>query len=253
MMRPRSVVCTGLLALGVSLLAACGDEATQPSSPPASSGQLFYEPLSFCFVAAEDTKTLTVFNQGDDELTWTPLSVPAGSQGLADTLTLAPRSFTDLLWTWSPQGSYPILDSLVVSTSDAEWPRVTVLARREDPVGAPDNLPPDAPILAVPADGAVFQLVVVDTVLGKKEVEIQLAWSEIDDCSGIQFYDLDISLTPDFTQIVCCDPPPVIDTASAVVVAVEGDQGVAYWRVTAVDGAGLRGLPSQPRSWTVVD
>jgi hypothetical protein len=240
------------LAVGLFLLAACGDEATKPPPPPPSSGQLFYEPLSFCFADTENADTLTVYNLGNEELAWEPTRVPAGSQGLSAMLTIPPQSFVDVPWTWSPPGSYPVVDSLVVTTSDEDRRRVAIHVRREDPAGFLDTMAPEAPILLTPADGAVFQLVVVDTT-GKREADIPLTWSEIDDCSGIQFYDIEVSLTPDFTQIVCCDPPPLVTTALAVVVAVEGDQGVAYWRVTAVDGAGLRGTHSEPRSWTVVD
>jgi hypothetical protein len=233
-----------VLLAGFSGLMACGDSVTTPPDI-LSSGELFFEPLSFCFTENQDTKILTVFNLANEPLTWTPVSVPAGSQGLSDTLTVDPKTFVDLTLTWSPSGPYPVLDSLVVETSDQTRPRVVVPVARQDPAGFVDSTPPEAPILAVPAEGAEF------TLGPGASVAIDLAWSALDDCSGLRYYRLEISRDLDFSEILCCREQ--IPQAFTTVVAENGDQGVAYWRVYAVDDAGLVGPKSQARSWVVVD
>jgi hypothetical protein len=84
---------------------------------------------------------------------------------------------------------------------------------------------------------------------GSAEARIPVAWSRLEDCSGIARYILEIALDPGFTQVVF--RADTLTTAGTEVIAEDGDQGTAYWRVSAVDSAGLTGLPSTPRSWIV--
>ena len=133
-------------------------------------------------------------------------------------------------------------DTLVLATDHGDWPFISIPLRREDPAGAADFLPPHAPLLFLPADGAVFT--------ASPTATIDVAWSELDDCSGIDYYKLEIAPTPQFTNILCCREP--IEASVTQVIAEEGDVGTVYWRVYAVDNAGLKGPTSEVRSWTVV-
>lgn len=237
------------LVLGAALAAGCGGKDTSPPAVPRAPGGAAYEPTSFCFTGAQTAEdTLTVYNLGAEILVWTPVSVPAGSAGLDAVLNLDPETGRALPWTWNPSGAYPIRDSLVVETNDPLRPRVVIRVRRDDPSGSPDVTPPDAPLLFEPADGDTFTL--APAAGGGNEATIPVAWSELDDCSGIARYRLEIATSPTFgaSRVFVADT-----TATAVVVVAEdGDAGTAYWRVTAMDNQGLQGLPSQVRSWVVL-
>ncbi len=206
--------------------------------PAAAATGFFYEPPSFCLAGAE-SDTLFLYNFGDAPVYWRPEHVPGGLQGLGGARTLSPRSLTEVVWTWDPGAPYPVVDSLVATTNDAGRSRVAVGFRDEGPSPPTDIRPPDAPIPAYPADGARFR--VGDT--------IQVAWSRLDDCSGIAWYRLEISPTPDFSTVICC--PGRLYSAAAELDVEPGDVGTAWWRVYAVDGAGLRGPAGPARSWTV--
>ena len=208
---------------------------------PRIQGGLFYEPPGVCATEAGETDSISVYNLAGEPLYWRVLHVPAGLEGVEDLVRVEPRLVSDLVWQWNPPRPWPVDDSLVVATNDLAFPRVVIRFHMEDPSGEPDITPPDPPLLAVPRDGARF--VVRDSVL------IRLAWSELDDCSGIQYYKLDIAATPDFSRILCCRERLTASTAELW--AYPADAGVAYWRVSAVDNQGLHGPFSQVRSWTV--
>ncbi len=201
-------------------------------------GALFYEPPSFCMSEGAGEDTLFVYNLENDDLYWRPVHAPPGAQGFADRI-VAGRTSLPIAWSWSPDGPYPVLDSLVALTNDPRRPRVTVPVRFEGPGAASDILPPDPPLLLYPADGAVF----------KVGDGITAVWSELSDCSGIDHYRFEISLTPDFQNPVF---KANLSRSFATIDVQPGDEGTAYWRVYGVDGARLSGRPSVVRSWTVV-
>jgi len=238
------------LILGLLLvpLAGCGGEDAAPPQVPQAPGALAYEPPSFCFTGNQEDKTLTLYNLGDETLVWDPESVPAGSAGLQDSVHLDPGFGFQIPWTWTPgPGPYPILDSLVVGTNDPLRSRVVIRVRRDDPAGTPDTVAPDAPILFAPADGDTFTLAPGQ---GGNVAPIGFAWSALDDCSGIARYRLEIATSPTFgsTRVFSADT-----TGTFVpVVAEDGDEGRAYWRVTATDTEGLQGPPSEVRTFLVL-
>jgi hypothetical protein len=227
----------------VVALAVAGCQGNTSPPRPAPEPVLFYEPVSFCFADGDTARTLALYNLGDDPLTWTPTHVPAASSGLAGPVVVPPHDGATLDWTWAPVGGYPVLDSLVATTDDPAHRTVSLRLRREDPSGFTDTVPPDAPLLAYPADGASF---VLDS--GTRTADIVLVWSELDDCSGIQGYRLEIATDRAFGQVVFTG---ALGTPPDTLVAEAGDVGTAYWRITARDGAGLWGPPSAVRSWTV--
>jgi len=205
----------------------------------ANPGALFYEPPSFCLADGAGPDTLTVYNLSQAALDWHPVHVPDGSVGLDADRVLSDRAALGLGFTWSPAGPYPAVDSLVALTNDPDRPRVSVPFRYEGPGAPADILPPDPPLLLYPGDGATFSI-------GDSFVAV---WSDLSDCSGIDHYRFEIALTPDFRSPVA----KANVTDSFVTVDVQpGDEGKAYWRVYAVDGAHLTGTPSAVRSWTVV-
>jgi len=226
------------LVLPATILIACGGDetVTPPLSDPAS---VLYEPPAFCLGGSDSTRTLTVYNRGPGALEWNPTSVPEGVQGLTP-VTIDSASFLDIEWTWNPPGPYPVLETLVVRTNDPDNAEIRIPFRREDPATSVDIIPPPAPIPFLPEDGAEFA--VGDT--------ITLVWSRLDDCSGIRHYRLEVSTTPDFSNLVCCLRDTIPGTVVDLIVD-PGDEGTAHWRVYAVDGASLRGLASDPRSWIV--
>ena len=235
MIGSRRIPPVSVAILAAVALTSCGGEETVIPVPEAS---VLYEPPAFCLGGGDSSRTLTVYNRGPGSLNWNPVSVPEGTQGLTQ-ITLDPGSFVDIDWTWSPSGPYPLLDTLVVSTNDPDHRMIRIPMRRDDPAATMDIIPPAAPFLFLPADGTEFA--VGDT--------ITLVWSRLDDCSGIRHYRLEISTTADFQSVVCCrDTIP--DTVVDVIVDPE-DEGTAYWRVYGLDGANLRGLPSDPRTWIV--
>lgn len=217
------------------------------SATPA--GALFYEPPSVC--RSGDPDTLLVWNEGNEPLIWQPVSEVEGAGSLLDRLEVPVGTIYGVVLDWSPPGPYPVLDTLEVLTNDPARPRVQIPLRAED-TGFTDILPPDIPLLRTPADGATF---VLDA--GTQEAEIPVDWSDLDDCSGIVLYQIQISTTGSFS------PPDVsfrIEPASpgenppsqALLVAEAGDVGTAFWRVVAQDGSGFTGLASEVRSWTVL-
>lgn len=232
--RLRLLLPAWLAVMGAAV--GCGKDDLPPIPPATTS--ILYEPPAFCVGGSDTLKTLTLYNLGDEPLVWTPERLPAGVFGF-DPVVVDPVSTRDVVWWWNPSGPYPVLDSLVVMTNDPDREQVILPIRREDPAGGPDLVPPPAPLLFVPEDGAEFS--VGDT--------ITLAWSRLDDCSGIRHYRLEISLTSDFSNVVCCRD--TIPAASGQVIVDPGDEGTAYWRVYALDGANLRGLASEARSWQV--
>ncbi len=221
--------------LAAVALTSCGGEETVTPVPEAS---VLYEPPAFCLGGSDSSRTLTVYNRGAGALDWNPVSVPEGAQGLTP-VTIDPESFLDIDWTWTSSGPYPLLDTLVVNTNDPDHRVIRILLRRDDPAGAPDLTPPTAPVLFAPESGAEF-------AVGDSTI---LTWSRLDDCSGIRHYRLEISAAADFRNIVCCRD--TIPEAAAKLFFDPGDEGTAYWRVYAVDGANLRGPPSNPRTWIV--
>jgi hypothetical protein len=225
-----------MMVLLATVFAACGDDETTVIPLPDPSA--LFEPPTFCLGGSDSTRTLTVYNRGTGQLDWRPEVVPDGLEGMLP-VVLDPVSFLDIDWTWNPPGPYPVLDTVVVRTNDPDNTVIRIPLRRDDPAGAPDLTPPAPPIPFLPEEGSEFA--VGDT--------ITIAWSRVDDCSGIRHYRLEVSTTADFRNVVCCrDTIP--GTATEVIVE-PGDEGTAYWRVYAVDGASLRGLASDPRSWIV--
>jgi hypothetical protein len=231
----RGVLSASLAIVAAIALSSCGGEKTVVPVPEAS---VLHEPPAFCLGGSDSSRTLTVYNQGPGALDWNPVSVPEGAEGLI-AVTVDPDGSLDLSWTWAPPGPYPVLDTLVVSTNDPDNRMIRIPLRRDNPAGVPDLNPPAAPFLFTPENGAEF-------AVGDSTI---LTWSRLDDCSGIRHYRLEISTTADFRNVVCCGE--TIPDAGAKLFFDPGDEGTAYWRIYGVDGANLRGLPSDPRTWTV--
>ncbi len=233
------------LALAVLALGAgCGgDTPTRPGGStgpgPTAPEDFFYEPPAFCFTGGGASATLSVYNLGPDTLVIRVRHAPAGSAGLPDSLVLEPYSTRDLDWTWNAAGPYPAADSVVADTNDPSRSHVRWPARTEDPSGFTDVSAPAAPVPAYPRDGASFS--VGDT--------IHVAWSALDDCSGIDHYQIQISTNSSFTGALALDAP--VSGPAGDVFPEASDVGVAYWRVYAVDGGRLRGPASPVRSWTI--
>jgi hypothetical protein len=239
----RPVTVTAASSSGTGSL----DITVQVSAVTRASGGLFAEPPSACVAGAETGDTLTVYNRSTESLILQPIHPVAGADALNQRRILDPQSYVDVAWTWNPGGPYPAADTLVALTNDPQWPRLVFPLRREDPSGFTDITAPDAPHLAYPEDGAVFTLAYDDS--SKALVApIPVGWSRVDDCSGIDHYRLQIAADAAFTNALFA--ADLIETA-AVLEALDGDQGTAYWRVFAVDGRGLTSAPSTVRSWTV--
>ncbi len=103
-----------------------------------------------------------------------------------------------------------------------------------------ESTPPERPTPETPLSGARIG------VLGKQTPT--LTWSVVDDPSGVT-YGLQISATPDFSQILI-SKSGMVAQGSAIIVASTGPEvsytltesealpfGTYYWRVKAVDGA----------------
>lgn len=228
---------------------AAGFDTVDVTVTAVAEASLFYEPPSLC--RSGDPDTLLVWNEGNETLLWQPVSGPADAGGLLDRLEVPVGTIFGVVVDWNPPGPFPVLDTLRVLTNDPSRPAVEIPLRAEAP-GFIDILAPDAPLLRIPADGAVFAL-----NAGTQEVEIPVDWSDVDDCSGLAFYLLQISSTGNFSPpdvsfriepLSPGDPPP----SEALLVAESADVGKAYWRVIAQDKKGFLGTPSEVRSWTVV-
>lgn len=239
----RPVTVTAASSSGTGSL----DITVQVSAVTPASGGLFAEPPSACVSGTETGGTLTLYNRSTESLILQPIRPVAGADALNQRRILGPQGVLNVVWTWNPGGPYPAADTLVALTNDPQWPRLVFPLRREDPAGFTDITAPDAPRLAYPEDQAVFILAYnPDTMMD--EVEIPVAWSTVDDCSGIDHYRLQIAADAAFTNVLF--GADLTDTFT-LVVAEDGDQGTAYWRVFAVDGRGLTSAPSAVRSWTV--
>ncbi len=230
-----------LIFLASLAVTACGgsDPVTRPPvEPPAAT--LFVEPRSYCLPAAASGDTLFIHNSGTAAFTWTPQSVPAGSTNLNRTITVDPGTIAAILWTWTPADPLPAVDSLVVTTSDPGLPRVVIPFRREA-ANYFDVDPPGAPVPALPVDDAVFH----------PGDSFSIMWSRVSDCSGGVSYQVQISDSPTFTNLLLSQN---IGVSSAVIEVDPGeaDLGRAYWRVRARDANGLSSVWSTMRSWTVV-
>ncbi len=234
---------------GVTITAEAGDladsvTATVTVTPlPRIDGALRYEPPAFCLGGAGESKTLILYNASSEELTFRVSQHPADMTITEGLMTTPANSAFSLDWTWTPAGPYPVLDTLELATNNSSRPVISIPLRRQDPAGSADIIPPSAPLLFLPEDGAVF-------TLQGGSVLIDVAWSELDDCSGIDYYKIEIAPTPQFTNVLCCRD--TIQTSLRQVEAQSGDEGLVYWRVYAVDNAGLKGAYSDVRSWTVV-
>jgi PKD repeat protein len=223
------------------------DVSVAVSAVTRAPGGLFHEPPSACMGGAENGGTLTLFNRSTKPLIIQPVRLVAGADALNQRRVLDPETYVDVAWTWSPGGPYPAADTLIALTNDPQTPRLAFPLRREDPAGFTDVTAPDAPLLAFPADGAVFALAYNPATMAD-EAEIPVGWSVVDDCSGIDHYRFQIAADPGFTSVLFGADLAGADTT---VVAEDGDQGTAYWRVLAVDGKGLTSVPSAVRSWTI--
>jgi hypothetical protein len=213
-------------------------------------GGLFYEPPSFCLSGTETGDTLTVYNRSaSGSLIIQPVRTVSGADALNARRVLDPEAVLDVPWSWVPGAPYPRTDTLIALTNDPQRPLLVLPLRREDPAGFSDSSAPDAPLLAAPLDGSVFPLV-YNPDTGTNEAEIVLVWSAVDDCSGIDHYLLQIAADPGFTNKLL--PDVSLPGSVAVLVAEDGDQGAAYWRVFAVDANGFTSAASAARSWIVV-
>jgi len=231
-------IATLVIGCAASAFGCNDDTSTRPPGPDPDS---FWEPLRFCMAGASLVDTLLVYNLGEGALEWSPQHVPSGSDGLGADITLAPGHGLALAWRWSPTGTYPVVDSLVVSTNDPARPRAMVLFYRQDPaVVDPRPLPPLAPLLGFPPDGAEF---------GAEADTIEVGWSYEDACSGGAEYILQIATDPGFNHPVFSMALPV---AGATLVIEPKDRGsTVYWRVQTRALEGFLGPYSPVWRWTV--
>lgn len=238
----RTVTLTAASTSGTGTL----DVSVSVSAEGRAPGALFYEPPSACVTGTETDGTLSLYNRSTESLIVQPIRNVVGADALNQRRVLDPQSTVDVAWTWAPGGPPPEADTLIALTNDPRIPRIVFPLHREAD-GSPDITAPDAPLLAAPADGAVFTLAYNPQTMAV-EAEISVVWSIVDDCSGIDHYRFQIASDPGFTSLLFATD--TVDTIT-LVVAEDGDQGTAYWRVLAVDGQGLTSVASAVRSWTV--
>jgi len=102
--------------------------------------------------------------------------------------------------------------------------------RGEAPSPAVQLLPPGTPTL--PADGAALR-------------RPAFSWTDAPEAFG---YQLQISATPDFVDLVYVDDAPDNTYQPSLLLLPWPDAGRLYWRVSSYDRRGFLGIPSRPRA-----
>lgn len=113
------------------------------------------------------------------------------------------------------------------------------------PIPSADTVPPPAPALLSPAEGAAFSA----------PTDVTLDWTDVADASGVKVYHLQVSPRSDFIE----DPSLLAGsyhenwplTSFAVVPRSVSNTGTFYWRVQALDRAGNLGPWSAVRTFNV--
>ena len=97
-----------------------------------------------------------------------------------------------------------------------------------------DNKPPAAPVLADPTDKKILE----DTIT------TELVWNEVDDPSGVEY---EIQMDNDNT--FATPEEEVSKHKDRTIVVTLAEDGIYYWRVRAIDGAGNVGPWSETRGF----
>jgi hypothetical protein len=228
------------LAVFLVLVSALGSCSSDDVRPPVDVPEraIFWEPAGFCFPHSDTSDTLFVSNNGSVARTWTPTHAPDGATNLDEPVTIPAGQTVAILFSWTPDDTGNVIDSLVVATSDPVVPGLVIPFRRVSD-GYVDTEPPPAPSLVLPLDDDTLRV-------GTSEL---LEWTRVSDCSGIRRYQVQIAADPQFQTVLLS---AFIGLTVAQIDIESGDEGVAYWRVRAQDEADLVSAWSNVRSWVVV-